>query len=264
MKYFIIRIVLFLIISVIAGCGTSPLSRHSSEEVIKIKLNNKSTVLLADAIVVDGLVSDTSVVNIIENKRIAKLALQMFAGRMNELGYSVQHLLNTSVGLIINPLIPYRIIDSPELQEIDPELIGIGTAPFYVNELFTEDTLRGKLLKTVYASLIGYEQNKGEEKKIIPVAPYLSKSLGGGLLGIIFIGGFNAGATNEFGKYIPPISQTENKVGVRKISQYSMMFFLIDETTGAIIWDDEVVIKGGLMHNNKLQNMVNTICDRLL
>jgi hypothetical protein len=43
-----------------------------------------------------------------------------------------------------------------------------------------------------------------------------------------------------------------------------MMFYLIDGSSGEIVWDDEVNIKGGEMYNSKLQDMVNEICNKLL
>jgi PBP1b-binding outer membrane lipoprotein LpoB len=260
MKY----IVTILLTVTLYGCASSPLSRHSSSDVINSKSNNQTTILLADAVIVDGLISDTDVVNVVENKRLAKLALQMFAGRMNEKGYSVDRLLNTSVGILMNSNIPYRVNTESEDKKIEIAELEIGKAPFYLHDLFVQDTLRGKLLTTVYSSLMENKRLGDYAIKNIPAATYLSKSLGGGLIGVIFIGGYNAGVTNEYGKYLPPTSQTEDKVAIRKISRYSMMFYLIDGSSGEIVWDDEVNIKGGEMYNSKLQDMVNEICNKLL
>ncbi|MBA4311993.1 MAG: hypothetical protein C0417_05125 [Chlorobiaceae bacterium] len=259
MKY----ILTILLAAILYGCASSPLSRHSSSDLINSKLNNQTTILLADAVIVNGLIGDMDVVNIAENKSWAKLALQMFAGRMNEKGYSVDRLLNTSIGLLLSSNIQYRVNAESDDKKIEPADLQIGKAPFYIHDLFLQDTIRGKLLTTVYSSLMENKRLGDNAIKNIPAATYLSKSLGGGLIGIIFIGGYIAGATNEYGKYLPPTSQTEDKVAIRMISRYSMMFYLIDGSTGEIVWDDEVNFKGGLMYNSKLQDMVDEICDKL-
>lgn len=263
MKY-IVKVGLLLIPILLHGCGTSPLSRHSSEGLMNTKLNSRSIVLLTDAVIVNGGISDTNIIDEVENKRIAKITLQMFAGRMNELGYAVKNIIHSSTGLMMNQAIPYKIITSPYQRENNSASLDVGNAPFFVHEYFKKDTLRGKLLAAVYSSLLTYQQNKGGGKEYIPAAPYLAKSIDGDMLGVIFITGFTAGVTNEFGKYVPPSSKVEEKVGIKKVSQYSLLFFLIDGKTGEILWDDETSLKGGLMHDDKLNDMVNTICNRLL
>ncbi|MBI5022150.1 MAG: hypothetical protein HZB59_12005 [Ignavibacteriales bacterium] len=259
MKY----IVSILLAVMLHGCASSPLNRHTSSDLIKSKSNNQKTILLADVVIVEGVIGDTDVINIEKNKRISKLALQMFAGRMNEKGYSVDRYLNTSVGILMNPNIPYRVYPGIDVRNIEITELEIGKAPFFLHNLFTQDTIRGKLLNVVYSSLMENKRAGDNSVKSIPAAPYLSKSLGGGLIGVIFIGGYTAGVTKEFGKYQPPTSQTDDKVGIRKISQYSMMFYLIDGNSGDIVWDDEVNLKGGEMYDSKLQDMVDEICTKL-
>lgn len=257
MKYYLS----ILMVGFICGCSTSPLSRHSPDLIANAKLSNASTVLLADAVIVDGLSGDTDGVNVIENQKLAKRTLQLFAGRLNEKGFAVDRFLNSSAGYLMNPEIPYWVVEKPEGGGNGDAFLG--RPPFYTNEFFTADTLRHKLLTAVYGSLMDFKRTEEAPVRNIPASSYLSRSLGGGMIGIIFLGGYSAGASNEYGRYVLPKSQTEEKVSVRKISQYSMMFFLIDGKTGDILWDDEVVMKGGLMHDQKLETMVAEICDKL-
>lgn len=252
---------LFLLIVVLIGCSSSPLVRYPDFPERKRKFT--STIILSDVIVINALIGDTGSVDLIENQKIAKTCLQLYAGKLNEKGYNVDRTLLSSVGLLVNKNRRYHVVKTAGEQLYEPEELELLTPPLYLHKLFTQDTIRRQLLTVVYSSLLDFEKRKGDENKIIPAAPYLSKSLSGGMLAVVFVGGYNVGATKQYGQYLSPFSLTEEKISVQPISQFSMMFYLIDSSTGEVVWDDKIIMKGGLMHGEKLQRMVEKLCEEL-
>lgn len=243
------------------GCSTSPLTRYP--DFLEHKSKFTSTVILSDVIVISASLGDSNIVDLVDNQKIAKTSLQLFAGRMNEKGYNVDRVFLSSIGLLLNKDINYRIIRTPEEQLFESSQLEIASPPLYLHELFSQDTIRRQLLKLVYSSLLNYEKVKGDNNIKIPAATYLSQSLGGGMLGIIFVSGYSVGASKQYGQHMLPFKTTEEKITIQPISQFSMIFYLIDSSNGEVIWDDRIVIKGGLMQNEKLQKMVERLCEKL-
>ena len=248
-------------VAVLAGCSTSPLVRYPDFPGQKKKFS--STIILADVVVLTSLIGDTSCIDMVENTKMAKQCLLLFAGKLNEKGYNADRTLFASSGLLMNKEVPYRIIKNPDQRLYDENLLEVVTPPFYLHDLFSQDTIRRQLLALTYSSIMNYQKEKEEKNKTIPAAAYLGKSLGGGMMAMVFMGGCNVGVVNQFGKYLAPSSLTEEKISVQTISQFSLMFYLVDTATGEVVWDDRIYVKGGLMHGEKLQNMIEKLCDEL-
>jgi len=252
---------IILLFSIFVGCSSSPLTRYP--DFLERKSKFTSTVILSDVIVINASLGDSNIIDLVDNQKIAKITLQLFAGKMNEKGYNIDRVFLSSIGLLLNKDVNYRIIRTPEEQLFEPSELEVASPPLYLHELFSQDTIRRQLLRLVYSSLLNYEKRKGDNNIKIPAATYLSQSLGGGMLGVIFVSGYNVGATKQYGQYLSPFKTTEEKISIQPISQFSMMFYLIDSSNGEVIWDDRVIVKGGLMHSEKLQKMVEKLCDEL-
>ncbi|MDI6766322.1 MAG: hypothetical protein QME52_05810 [Bacteroidota bacterium] len=236
------------------GCSSSPLVRYPN--FTERKKNFSSTVILTDFIIINTNIENTGIVNLIENQDYAKKCLQFLAGKMNEKGYNVNRVHLTSMGLLMNKDQSYQVMKSSEEQQLT-------TAPFYISDIFHEDTIKKQILNKVYSSLIGYEKQKGEANNVIPAAKYLGKIFGNDMIAVVFVGGYNVSATKQYGHYIPPSSSTLDKTSIQQTSQYSMILFLIDASSGEMIWDDRIYKKGGQMYFEKLQNMIESLVNEL-
>lgn len=246
---------------IFVGCSSSPLVRYPNFP--EKKKNFSSTAILTDFIIIDANTGTRSIVDIIENQNNAKKCLQFLAGKMNEKGFNVDRVNLTSLGLLMNKDQLYQVMKSSEEQPLKNDYVNLTTAPFYVSDIFQDDTIKKQILYKVYSSLINYEKQKGDSSIVIPAAKYLGKIFGNDLLAVVFVGGYNVSLTEQYGKYMTPSSSTFDKTSMQQTSQYSMILYLIDSSSGEVIWDDRIYKRGGQLHFEKLQNMMESLVDEL-
>lgn len=250
-------ILIFWISFTLISCSSSPLVRYPNFP--EKKKNFSSAVILTDFIIVDANTGDRGIVDLVENHDYAKKCLQFLAGKMNEKGYNVDRVHLTSMGLLMNKDQTYQVKKSSEDRQLNNEYDDLMTAPFYISNIFQEDTIKKQILNKTYSSLIGYEKQAGESNIVIPAAKYLGKIFGSDLLVVVFVGGYNVSLTRQYGTYLPPLSSTLDKTSIQQTSQFSMMLYLIDSLSGEVIWDDRIYKKGGQMYFEKLQKMMESL-----
>ncbi len=256
-KWILVAWITFLLI----GCSSSPVVRYP--DFLKKKKNFSSAVILSDFIIVEANTENKSIVNLVENQDYAKKCLQFLAGKMNEKGYNVERVHLTSMGLLMNKDKLYQVWKSSEEQRLNTDVVNLTTAPFYISNIFQEDTIKKQILNKTYSSLIGYEKQASESNIVIPAAKYLGKIFGSDLLVVVFVGGYNVSLTRQYGTYVPPLSSTLDKTSIQQTSQFSMMLYLIDSSSGDVIWDDRIYKKGGQMYFEKIQKMAESLIDDL-
>jgi hypothetical protein len=252
----IITAVLFL-----SGCATSPLTRYADFPEKKKLIT--STCILTDYVLLEAVSEDTNKINISESRQYAKTSNDYFAGRLNEKNYHVEKSLVTSVGLLLDPKAKNKVVNS-----IDEEETGVGTLPYelppyYMHEIFKRDTILVQLLKIVYSSLVGYEKTSGDIGRKIPAATYLGKALGSDIMAFVFAVGYDAPVSYRLGvqHVIPDIRAS--KMLFEPVTQFTLMFYLVDSKEGEVVWDDKVVLKGGTVNKEKLETMINKIVSEL-
>jgi hypothetical protein len=257
MKNFILSIILSVMLGMVLGCSSAPLARYPDFPDRKQKIS--SIILLDDVVVLEALRGDTSKIDLPENKKIAKTCLNYLSGNLSAKGYNVDRVLMTSIGMLEPKWHLNHMITVPDERFADPELLTLGTPPYYLNPLFIGDTLKERLLYTVYSSLAGYSKAKGEANRVIPAARVLGKMVGGGLMGILLVTGYDIPVSYREHKAENALVTSTDKISAVAVTQFTMFFYLVDSETGEIVWDQTVERKGGTISDNKLNDMLDSI-----
>jgi hypothetical protein len=258
--YKILTSVIFCII-IIGGCSHSPIARYPAFPERMQEL--KTVSLLAEFLILDATSGDTNLVNIPENKKLGRTCLDLFASRMQEKGFVLNNSLLTSVGLLAENDRYYKVISSEPDEKLSDEKIPEGYPPFYVSDTFKKDTLHEQLLRTVYRRIVGYEKNEDDSSGYVRTSTFLGKLFGTDCFAFLFVGGYNVHASQQSELIINPKGDSYEKVSYERITQMTMLFYIVDSRTGEIIWDDHISMKGGLIYKEKLIKMANKILSRL-
>lgn len=247
--------------ALIAGCSTSPLTRYP--DFTERKTSISSSIIIGDCTLLDALPGDTSLIDIPMNKKVAKTAIDYLAGALNEKGYHVDRTLLTSVGLVLDQRQVFRVAKTPEDEQSDPVTLDAQRPPFFVDSLFLRNDVLGKLLHIVISSLVvSAKEGKGPDP-VIPGAAGLGKALGGGNLIVVLIGGYNVPVVDQIRRYTPSPSAALNKITFSRSSQCTVRLYILDSSTGELVWDDERHQQGGIVHPQKILDLASGLADRL-
>ncbi len=249
------------ILLLLSGCSTSPVSRYP--DFLERKKAFSSSIILADCVLIDAIPGDTAHVDVPMNKKIGKVAIDYLSGTMNQKGYRVDRSLLGSIGLIMDQNNSYRVLRTPEDQLLDPAERDLESPPFYVDSIFLRNEVLGKLYRIVLSSLINTTKEGNGPDVVIPGAAGLGKALGGGNLVILLIGGFSVPVAGQVGRFTPSPSAGAGKIGFQRASQCTVRLYLLDSTTGELIWDDQSYVEGGVIHTQKILDLTGNVADRL-
>jgi PBP1b-binding outer membrane lipoprotein LpoB len=256
---------LFLVVLIgsilINGCSESPLVRYP--KFLEKKQEFKSVSLLADILILDAMSSDTILVNLPENKKLGRVCLDFFASTMQEKGYLLDNSLLTSVGLLAENDRNYKLISSEFEENLSDNEIPQSYPPFYIHDTFNKDTIYKQLLQTVYRRIVGYEKSEEDSSRYLRTSTYLGKLFGTDCFAFLFVGGYNVRATQQSELFKNPKVDSYDKVAYGRISQMTMLFYIVDSRTGEIIWDDHINMKGGLIYKEKLIKIARKILEQL-
>jgi len=254
---FLVGIALFF-----CGCASSPLSRYP--DFVSKKNQSTSGLIMTDAVIVDEIPGDTGKVDLVENSKIARMCLNVLAGRLNEKGYHIDRSLVSSLGLVMNSNDVYKIVENENEKDEDIHSLGVASPPFYINNfIFSDSTVRQQLL-TLYIRLLYIDHKKKYEPAIqIPEAAVIGKRLGGGLIFVLFVTGSNVPLSVRNGTEEANEGMASTKIAVEQISQVSTLLYILDGETGEVVWDDRVIRQGGIVHQEKLFEMLNKLLDEL-
>ena len=250
---------IIIIVILFAGCSTSPLARYP--DLPKKKKQITSTIILSDFVLMEAVAGDTNKVDVVTSEEYAKICLNLFAGKLNEKDYHVDRTLQSSVGLLMEQNKRNRVVRTNEEQQMVADSLPIASPPYFVNDIFSKDTILYQLLKIVYFSLISYEKNAGEINKNIPAAKYLGKAFSRSTIAVVIGIGYNVPITYTLGDRQTSHKLILDKVVFEPVTSFSMMFYLIDTDSGEIIWDYKTTTKGGTINKEKLSPMVERITD---
>jgi hypothetical protein len=193
--------------------------------------------------------SDTSKMNVIENKEVGGLLLELCRDSLMKKGFTIEHSMMSSVGLLMSRKTPYRIVETVADQQANDEDLSIGTAPFYIHEKLEQDT--------IFRRQLASPQKKEGVTTFIPEAIRVGEQFGSGMLMIILLGGMNVSNTNTQGAFIPYTAPMQGVVGVRQTTRLSVLMFIINTKNGEVVWDDRVYKNGGIIFREKILTSVS-------
>jgi len=238
-----------LVLLCLDGCGSSAskLYRAFPEQ----KRHFESVAIMMDYIMIEGLMEDTSKVDLIENRRVGNALLTVCADSLSQKEYPVRKTILSSVGLLMKPDKGYRVVRTTQAQHDDAEQLPIGNPPFFVDDQFLPDTILEHLMN-VYVSLINIPEKRESVSVVVPEAAFIGRQLDCSTIVVLLVGGFNVPVSREMGKAPLNQSKTMGIVTVKGVSQLSMMLYVIDAKNGQIIWGDRRFFSGGIIFPEKI------------
>ncbi len=250
-----------VVIPLLNGCSSSPLARYPDFPARKQR--SASAAILSDFVVINGVVGgNLDMVDVPANQKRAKMCLNFLAGALNDKGYHVDRTMLTSMGLLMNREQQYAVVRTAEEQEVDEDSLPTEPAPFFVSRNCANDTTIRKTLRPVYAQLIQIEKPKGDPLPVISEARPLGQAVGGGMIFVLLVGGYNAGITQQHAVFHSPEHFPMNKVAAKQESQVSIRLYAIDSETGEVVWDDHTRKTGGIVHDQKIIDALKEMVDR--
>ena len=253
-------IIMVFFVYFLSGCSTSPLVRYPT--FLEKKKDFKTITLVEEFLILDAMATETSLVNLPENQKWARICLDYFASTLQGKGYPITNSFVTSIGLLAEKNRQYKLISIPVEGKLSDVDIPRGYPPFYLNDAFKGDTLHEQLLQKVYLRLLGYEKEKEDSVSYVRTSRFLGKLLGADFIAFLFVGGFNVHASQQFGMLSQSVMRNYEKVSMENKTQITMLFYIVDAQTGEIIWDDHINMSGGIVYKEKLIKMATKILER--
>jgi len=256
-----VAFIVLISILVVEGCGSTPLSRypHFLEQKKKIQ---RATVMM-DCSIVEAILGDTDKVDVVRNREIATMCLNLFAGSMNQKEYRVEKTFLSSVGMMMNENRVSRVAQTPDDQQLDNEQLPVSSPPFYVHQAYNKVSIGKDALKKVYSSLIRTVDHKGDSLPKIPEAMLFQSETGDGTLFVVVVSGIEVPVSKQLGERVISESLTERSVAIQPITQLSVFLFVIDTMSGEVIWDDHIYKKGGTIYPAKILKMAKHLIENL-
>jgi len=213
--------------------------------------------ILSDITLIQSPIGDSDCVNILTNRQFGRFALNYLANQLASRGDTITTVNLSTIGLLsLNRL--YRVISSHEEEELPIHHLEFQKPPFFVDNAFRGDTLAVPLLRSVFTSLLAGQQYGSIAHSTIPAAKILGETLGGNVLCIVFVRGYDIGVAGEYGSDPVGASAATSIIGVRKASDYSVSIFFIDGTTGTVIGNGTAHKSGGALNEDKLTDMLDS------
>jgi|GEM_PF-3086683 len=243
------------------GCSSSPLSRYPG--FLMEKSQSSSGMIMTDVAVIDNLRGQGTQMDIGANGKTAQMCLNVLAGKLNEKGYHINRTMISSMGMGMNASDVYKIVRDENEENNDDQTLHVASPPFYVNSLIFPDSSSRHELQVLVLRLLNSSHKENEPEIQIPEAVSVGKQLGGGLIFMLFVRGFNVPVATQNGSGAQNESMSDTKIAIQYTSEISTTLYVFDSENGNIIWDDRVARKGGVVFPGKIFDMLNTLVEEL-
>ncbi len=256
------NILLLLFIGLLLnGCSSSPLARYPG--FLMDKSQSSSGMIMTDVAVIDNLRGQGTQMDVVANGKTAQMCLNVLAGKLNEKGYHINRTLISSMGMGMNANNVYKIVRDESVEDDEVQLLSVASPPFYVNKRIFPDSISQHELQVLFLRLLNSSHKENEPEIQIPEAESVGKQLGGGLIFMLFVRGFNVPVATQNGSEVQPESMSDTKIAIQFTSEVSTALYVFDSETGNIVWDDRVIRKGGVVFPGKIFEMLNKLVDEL-
>ncbi len=249
-----------LALFLLAGCGGGAATYYRGLPDQKAHID--SIGVISDFTLIEGLMGDTSKVDLIENRRLGGALLTQCADSLSRKGYPISRSTLTSIGLLMKPSGSYRVVRSTAAEHLDSDSLPLGSPPFFVDDEFLRDTLLEQL-RMFYLTLLTLSQKGERDSSPVPEALPVGRELGCGTIAVVLVGGFNTPVSKGIGKPTPNESATMGIVTLERISRLSVMLFLVDAVNGKVLWDDKKYLNGGVIFPQKIFAAAGDLLEKL-
>ena len=213
--------------------------------------------IMSDAIVIEKGRGNVQKVDLIENIGIARMCINDLADELKSKGYHIDRTLVSSIGLILPQNSLFRIVRTEAERELDPEMLQVQTPPFYVSDQLKRESSDIQTLERLYYRLLTTERHAGGRMIRIPEAVDVGKRIGGGLVFVVFVRGYEVPL--NFQKRERP----DEIIATAQASEVTVSLYVMDTVTGDVVWDDRVMKQGGTIYREKILQLVGKLVDDL-
>jgi hypothetical protein len=221
-----------------------------------------SGALLADCTIIDDMIGDTNKIDVVANRSLGSMMLTYFTDGLIGKGYHVDNNILTSVGMEMDRRRVYKLVQSIQMKDADVEDLPVGLPPFYLNDIFRDDSAFASLRST-YDALVHVPSQVEGSTTFVPSAKGLAERAEAETLFFILLGGFNVSASKQLNEESASDASTVGRVAIQHISQVTIAFYVVDARTGELLWFDQRAAQGGTLHKEKILKLADKILDEL-
>ncbi len=219
--------------------------------------------IMTDVAIIDNLRGQGTQMDVVANGKTAQMCLNVLAGSLNQKGYHINRTLISSMGMGMNANDVYKIVRDEYEDNTDDQSLNVASPPFYVNNLLFPDSASRRELQVLVLRLLNSSHKENEPEIQIPEAASVGKQLGGGLIFMLFVRGFNVPVATQNGSGSQDESMSDTKTAIQYTSSVSTTLYVFDSENGNIVWDDQVTRRGGVVFPGKIFEMLNKLVDEL-
>jgi hypothetical protein len=252
---------LVIVLPLFAIACSSPVSRFPNFPVQKASLGKAA--LFADAVLINDSMRDTNLVDMLETRDIARSVLDSLRTGMSGKGYDVASAELASIGLVMKRREVFKVIEMESERELAFEELPSRIPPLYVSAQFLGDEERRKALTGVLKALVVLSPEDRSEHLVIQDANTLGKSLDVSAMMIVMMGGYNMPATKEYNEGAVSTIETVGPVGMRRVSQFTLEFYILDAASGELLWHDRAYHRGGTVNKEQALHFASDLISRL-
>lgn len=244
-----------------SGCGNSLLSLYP--EFLQQKEASRKAAIICDFTVLESTQSETTKIDLINNKQLAVQFLDFMSDRLNEKGYHIETRTLSSVGLLMDKGTLIKVITTADdLKREDWEL-PLASPPLYIYPAFNRDTTLRSILAGMYVKLINSKKEEDRPSPVVPEAVPLGKVMESDMIFVLLLGGHRVPVSQEYGNVSTIGVDKHGKVAGHQTSQLSLMLYIVDTETGAVIWSDRWVKLGGTIYTENIHQSARRLLENL-
>ncbi|HUN66890.1 MAG TPA: hypothetical protein VMW43_12415 [Bacteroidota bacterium] len=251
----------FALLAFAGGCRVSRQTLYP--EFVSRKPALGPLTVLTDCMLIQGLRSDTSKIDVPDNKQLAVELLGACRDKLTSRGYTVDRTMLTSVGLLMNQRQPYRVVFTSDDRWVKDKDLPVASAPFYLDKSLAGNGNFQAALASLYANILNVGQRDDTAKLYIPSAAVVGTAVGSGTLVVLLAGGMNVPITKVALQTTRNPDRNEAVVAVDPVSTASVMFYIIDVKSGEVLWEDRVFRTGRSVQHDKISDMLADILDQI-
>lgn len=253
----------FILLMLILSSGCSVSRQTVYPEFIAKKPNLGGITILTDCMLIQGQRGDTNKIDIPENKQLAVDLLNQCSQRLRDKGYIIDRTMLTSIGLLMNQQRSYRVVFSTDDRTIDDGNLPIATPPFYLDKSLVANGNFQSALAALYMTILEAGQKTDTSKTIIPPATIVGSAIGAKTIIVLMAGGINIPITKVVSEWTKNPNRNELMIAVDPISNASMILYIIDGSSGEVLWESRAHEKGGTIHHDKITDMLTELLEEL-
>ncbi len=255
------RAIVFAASAVLAGCASTPVKYYP-----KFPEQMKSLgkiVVLQDVFLAEDAEGDTSKIDLLWNRQLADSLLLYCKLAFERRGLPPERLFLASIGMPLNSRSMYGVVSKQEDAKLGIGSLPKAAPPYYLDPEIDTSVVFREQWQRVCRSLVHTSFTPEANHTFVEGADSIGERLGASTLCIFFASGIIIPVTQRVIPESPSINNRIGQVSEERATQASMSVFMINASTGELLWSDQQVLTGGTIYQGKLTLLIERLVDRL-